>query len=89
MEIIGKIVEFTPIETGTSEKGTWKRRQVIIKTLDQNPQHIALTAIGARLDEAEKHNIGEIVRARFGVSSRKIYERWFSDILLWEINQVR
>lgn len=88
MEIIGKIVEFTPIETGSSEKGTWKRRQVIIKTLDQNPQHIAFTAIGTRFDELEKHVLGEIVRVRFGVSSRKVNERWFSDILLWEINQV-
>lgn len=88
MEIIGKIVEFTPIETGTSEKGTWKRCQVIIKTLDQNPQHVAFTAIGARFNEAEKHVLGEIVRVRFGVSSRKVNERWFSDILLWEINQV-
>lgn len=88
MEIIGKIVEFTPIETGTSEKGTWKRRQVVIKTLDQNPQHVAFTAIGAHFDELDKHVLNEIVRVRFGVSSRKVNERWFSDILLWEINQV-
>lgn len=88
MEIIGKIVEFTPPETGTSDKGTWKRRQVIVKTLDQNPVQIAFTAIGARYDEAEKHVIGEIVRVRFGVSSRKVNDRWFSDILLWEIKEV-
>lgn len=88
MEIIGKIVELTPVETGSSDKGTWRRRQVIIKTLDQNPQHVAFTAMGARFDEVEKHNIGEIVRVRFGVSSRKVNERWFSDILLWEISQV-
>lgn len=88
MEIIGKIVEFTAPETGTSDKGTWKRRQVIIKTLDQNPQHVAFTAIGARYEEAEKHVIGEIVRIRFGVSSRKVNDRWFSDILLWEIKEV-
>lgn len=88
MEIIGKIVELTPVETGSSDKGTWRRRQVVIKTLDQNPQHVAFTAIGARFDEVEKHPINEIVRVRFGVSSRKVNERWFSDILLWEISQV-
>lgn len=88
MEIIGKIVEFTTPETGSSEKGEWKRRQVIIKTLDQNPQHVAFTAIGARFEEAEKHVIGEVVRVRFGVSSRKVNDRWYSDILLWEIKEV-
>lgn len=88
MEIIGKIVEFTPEESGTSEKGAWRRRQVIIKTLDQNPLHVAFTAIGARLDEANKHTLNEIVRVRFGVSSRKVNNRWFNDIQLWEMKEV-
>ena len=88
MEIVGKIVEFTPIESGTSDKGSWQKRQVIIKTLDQNPVHIAFTAMGLRLEEANKHVIGEVVRVRFGVSSRKVNERWYSDIQLWEIKQV-
>lgn len=88
MEIIGKIVEFTPIESGTSDKGPWQRRTVVIKTLDQNPQHIAFTAMGMRLEEVNKHNLYEVVRIRFGVSSRKVGERWFSDIQLWEIKEV-
>lgn len=88
MELVGKIVEFTPIESGTSDKGSWQRRQVIIKTLDQNPQHVAFTAIGMRLDECNKHTLNEVVRVRFGVSSRKVNDRWFSDIQLWEIKEV-
>lgn len=88
MEIIGKIVEFTPIESGTSDKGPWQRRTVVIKTLDQNPQHVAFTAMGMRLEEVNKHNLNEVVRIRFGVSSRKVNDRWFSDIQLWEIKEV-
>lgn len=88
MELVGKIVEFTPIEQGSSEKGPWQRRQVIIKTLDQNPQHVALTAMGLRLEEANKHTLNEVVRVRFGVSSRKVNDRWFNDIQLWEIKDV-
>ena len=88
MELVGKIVELTPIEQGTSAKGPWQRCQVVIKTLDQNPQHVAFTAMGLRLEEVNKHTIGEVVRVRFGVSSRKVDERWFSDIQLWEIKEV-
>lgn len=88
MDIVGKIVEFTPIESGTTDKGAWQRRTVVIKTLDQNPQHIAFTVLGGRLSEVEKHVLGDIVRVRFGVSSRKINERWFSDIQLWEMKEV-
>lgn len=88
MEIIGKIKEFTPIESGTSQNGDWSRRQVIVVTLDQNPQYIAFTAMGRRLEELNKHNLGEVVRIRFGVSSRKVNDKWFNDIQLWEIKEV-
>lgn len=88
MELVGKIVEFTPIESGTSAKGEWKRRQVVIQTLDQNPKNVAITAIGNTLEQVEKHVLYDIVRVRFGVSSRKVEERWFNDIQLWEIKPV-
>lgn len=81
-------MEFGPLESGTSEKGSWARRVVVIKTLDQNPVHVAFTAIGLRLSEAEKHQVGEVVRVRFGVESRKVNEKWFSDIKLWQISEV-
>lgn len=88
MELVGKIVEFTPIESGSSKNGPWKRRTVVIKTLDQNPVHVALSVMGGRLDEVDKQTLNKIVRVRFGVSSRKVNDRWFSDIQLWEIKEV-
>ena len=88
MELVGKIKEFTPIETGSSDKGPWRRRQVIIQTLDQNPVTVAFTAMGIHVDELEPRTIGEIVRCRFGVSSRKVNDRWFSDIQLWQCSLV-
>lgn len=88
MEIVGKIVEFTPIETGSSDKGTWSRRTVVILTLDQNPQYVAFTVMGKRLEEVEKRTLNEVVRVRFGVLSRKVQDRWFSDIQLWEMKSV-
>lgn len=88
MEIVGKIQEFTPLETGQSEKGAWSRRTLVVKTLDQNPVTIAFSCMGLRLSEAEKHQVGEIVRIRFGVSSRNVGGRWFNDIQLWGIQQV-
>lgn len=88
MELVGKIVELTPLETGTSTKGAWSRRQMVIKTLEQDPIHVAFTAMGMRLNEAERHNVGEIVRVRFGVQSRKVNDKWFNDIILWQISEV-
>ena len=88
MELVGKVVAFTPLETGTSEKGSWARRQIVVKTLDQNPVHVAFTAMGLRLTEAEKFKEGDVVRIRFGVESRLSNNKWFSDIKLWQISEV-
>ena len=88
MELIGKIKEFTPIESGTSANGDWSRRQVVIVTLDQNPQYVAFTAMGRRLEEVNQFVIGDVVRIKFGVSSRKVNDRWFNEIQLWEIKKV-
>lgn len=88
MEIVVKIVEFTPIESGKSERGAWERRQVIGKTLDQDPILIAFTAMGRKVAETSKLQEGQIVRIRFGVSSRKVNDRWFSDIQFWDVKEV-
>lgn len=88
MELVGKVTEITPVEEGTSNKGPWKKQTVVIVTLDQNPQYVAFTAIGRRLSEVSKCSVGQVVRIRFGVSSRKFQDKWFSDLQLWEIQNV-
>lgn len=85
MELVAKIVEFTPLETGTSTHGEWAKRQVVVRTLDQNPVDIALTVMNARLNEAEKFSVGSFVRVRFGVSSRKVNDKYYTDAQLWSI----
>lgn len=87
MEIYGKIKEVTPIETGTSERGNWQRRQLVISTLEQNPTDIAFTAMGKHMDEIANTMIGDIVKVRFGVSSRKAENKWYSDIILWGVEK--
>lgn len=88
MELVGKIKEIGVVETGSSDKGSWQRQTIVITTLEQNPQYVAFTAMGRRLEEVSKCTIGQVVRIRFGVSSRKFQDKWFSDIQLWEVSEV-
>lgn len=88
MELVGKVKEICPPESGTSDKGEWKKQTIVIVTFEQNPQDVAFTAMGRRLEEVEKCTIGQVVRIRFGISSRKFQDRWFSDLQLWEIQNV-
>lgn len=88
MELVGKVKEICPFESGTSDKGEWKKQTIVIVTLEQNPQYVAFTAMGKRLEEVGKCTINQIVRIRFGVSSRKYQDHWYSDLQLWEIQNV-
>lgn len=88
MELVGKIKEIGQVESGISDKGSWQKQTVVITTLEQNPQYVAFSAMGRRLEEVSKCTIGQVVRVRFGVSSRKFQDRWFSDLQLWEIQNV-
>lgn len=88
MELVGKIKEIGQIESGTSDKGSWQKQTVVITTLEQNPQYVAFTAMGRRLEEVGKCTLNQVVRVRFGVSSRNFQGRWFSDLQLWEIQTV-
>lgn len=88
MEIIGKIKEISPVESGTSANGSWEKQTLVVTTLDQDPQYVAFSAMGRRLEEVARCSIGQVVRVRFGVASRKVGERWFNDIQLWEVKDV-
>lgn len=88
MELVGKITEIGQIESGSSDKGPWQKQTIVLITLEQNPQYVAFTAMGKRLEEIGKCTIGQVVRIRFGISSRKFQDRWFSDLQLWEIKEV-
>lgn len=88
MELVGKITEIGQVESGSSDKGPWQKQTIVLITLEQNPQYVAFTAMGKRQEEIGKCTIGQVVRIRFGVSSRKFQDRWFSDLQLWEIKEV-
>lgn len=88
MEIVGKIIEFSPIESGTTANGEWKKRTMVIQTLDQNPVSIAFNVMNSRLQQVEPLVLNEVIRVRFGVSSRKVNDRWFSEIQLWEVKPI-
>ena len=88
MYLVGKIIEFSPVESGTSPKGEWKKRTVVIRTLEQDPVLVAFTAFNKRVETLEPFVLGDVVNVSFGVSSRKFQDRWFSDLQLWGIQNV-
>lgn len=89
MEIIGRIIEVLPVISGVSERGEWTRGGIVVETLTDFPVAIALDLSDKRLEEFGQkfpNPVGMIVKARFGVSSRKLEDRWFTNARAWEVN---
>lgn len=84
MEIIGKVVEILDVVSGENESGEWRRGGFVVETLGDFPSCLMLELSGDRLDKIEP-NRGQVVKAKFSVSSRKIGDRWFTNARCYEM----
>lgn len=90
MEIIGRIIEILPEISGETERGEWKRGGFVVETLTDFPVTLQLDLDGERLSSFATNPamvVGTIVKARFGVSSRKIGDKYFTNAKCWEVKQ--
>lgn len=88
MEIIGRIIEVLPVISGVTERGEWTRGGIVVETLTDYPVTLQLDLTDARLEEFTKkfpNPVGTIVKVRFGVSSRKLEDKWFTNARAWEV----
>ena len=89
MEIIGRIIEVLPVISGVTEHGEWTRGGIVVETLPEFPDTLQLDLTDTRLEEFKKKfpkPVGTIVKARIGVSSRKLRDKWFTNARAWEVN---
>ena len=89
MEIIGRIIEVLPVVSGASERGEWTRGGFVVETLTDFQVTLALELSDKRLEEFGQKfpsPVGLIVKARFGVASRKIGDKWFTNARAWEVD---
>lgn len=78
MEITGKLVSRTAIEEGQTPKGPWKKRTIVIDTLDRYPQRIAFECWNDNVDVVETMCKNQVVTIDFDLSSREFNGRWYT-----------
>jgi hypothetical protein len=86
MEITGKLVEILPEQSGTSQRGEWKKQEFIIETLDQYPKKVCIVNWGDKVDLSSLNN-GEEITVHVNVESREFKGRWYTDIKAWKIDK--
>jgi hypothetical protein len=85
MNIIGKITELLPLQTGMSKKGQWRKQDIIIETEGQYPKKVCVSIWGDKINEPHLE-IGNILDISFELESREFNGKWYTDVKVWKIS---
>jgi hypothetical protein len=83
----GKIEQLLSLQTGTSNRGEWKKQEFILETDEQYPKKICFTLFNDKIGLLEGFNTGMEVEVSFNVESREYNGRWFHNVNAWKIDR--
>ena len=85
MNIIGKITELLPLQTGMSKNGQWRKQDIIIETEGQYPKKVCVSIWGDKINESQLV-IGNHLDISFELESREFNGKWYTDVKAWKIS---
>ncbi len=86
MEIIGKLLQKLPLQSGIGRTGnSWQKQEFVIETMEQYPKKVCANLWGDKLDMLDTVNIGDTVKVSFSIESREFNGKWYTDIKAWKI----
>ena len=86
MEIIGKVIQALPLQSGVSKTGSnWQLQTYIIETQETYPRKVAIELFNRNADQY-KCNIGDMVTVSFDLESREFNGRWYTSVRAWRID---
>lgn len=80
MESTAKIFIIGERREGISERGSWKRQEIVVETLEQYPTKMALQIWGDDVDVVDHLRQGDIIIFSWRVESREFNGKWYTDI---------
>lgn len=87
LEIVGKLQQLLPLQTGTGSRGDWTKQEFIIETVEQYPKKVCVSAWGDKAKELEGIKPGETLKISINIESREYNGRWYTDIRAWRIER--
>ena len=89
MEIIGKLIQKMPMQSGISKTGnSWQKQEFVIETLEQYPRKICANLWGERTAVLETLNIDDKIVMSFDLESREFNGKWYTDVKASKIEPV-
>ena len=87
MEIVGKIVQILPLQSGTSTRtgNPWALQPFVIETQEQYPRKVCVELFGEERIKANPLVQDEIVTVNFDLESREFNGRWYTSVRAWRV----
>lgn len=86
MEIIGKLLQKLPLQSGIGRTGnSWQKQEFVVETIEQYPKKVCANLWGDKLDMLDKVNVGDTVKVSFSLESREYNGKWYTDVKAWNI----
>ena len=84
MQLIGKLVQVLPIQTGTGRNGEWKKQDIIVETDGQYPKKVCVSIWGDRINE-QQLVVGNNLKLEIEIESKEFSGRWYTELKAWRI----
>jgi hypothetical protein len=88
MEINGLVYKILPVQSGTSARGEWQKREIIVEMPDDFNRKVCVTFFGDKAADAANLREGDKVSISINIESREYNGRWYTNVNAWRINPV-
>lgn len=85
--IEGKLLMKLPVESGTSQRGEWKKQKFVLETIEQYPRKVCVDAWTNAIAQFEAFNEGDLLSVSINIESREFNGRWYTDLRAWRVER--
>lgn len=86
MEINGLVYKILPVQSGTSARGEWQKREIIVEMPEEFNRKVCVTFFGDKAADAANLREGDKVSISINIESREYNGRWYTNVNAWRIN---
>jgi hypothetical protein len=84
MQLVAKLIQTLPLQTGEGKNGPWRKQDIILETDGQYPKKVCISIWGDKINESMLQ-IGNMLDIQFDVESREYNSRWYTDCKAWSV----
>lgn len=87
MQLVAKLIQLLPLQTGTGKNGAWKKQDMVVETEGQYPKKVCISVWGDKINPNHL-TVGNKLKIDFDIESREYNSRWYTDVKAWKVELV-